>query len=195
MPDGWSDEPAGAVPTIKLTGIAGATVLVRAGVTGEGASLRVICASAPSSRWAPGVESLVLDRASQIARDASGDLTRFEPGPIEVRGDRFEQSFRGEGASRVVWGKHLLGFAGRDREAVLCTAICTTNAGDSARCASLVALVTPSGAWSQAPPASVSVRAILFAAERPVVALAIACALLVVGIGLVLLRRPRPRRF
>src|SRR3954468_23730402 len=82
LPDGAIAEADSALPVIDLSALPGASLPVRAGFRGVGdgaPELRAICAKAPSNRWAPGVEELVLERATWIARGAlGGDVERLD---------------------------------------------------------------------------------------------------------------------
>jgi hypothetical protein len=91
----------------------------------------------------------------------------------------------------------LLGFAGEDRAALLCSVVCAEPAGSSAskgRCADLIDAAMTEGAFTEAPPPSVLIRSILLAAERPRGAGIIGALLAALIVGVVLARRPRPRR-
>ena len=197
VPEDAVAEPPGALPAIDVANLPGATVPVRAGFRGSSATVHVVCATAPSRGWAPGVEEIVLARASQIARGAlGGEVTRFEGREIAAAGARFEERFeagvrRGD-ATLAVEGRHLLGFAGEAREAVVCSVVCTEAEG-RAGCASLVEAAAPVGAWVAAPAPSLVVRGILLAAEQPLWAGWIVCAATITLAALVIARRPRPR--
>lgn len=197
LPAGAVAEPSEALPAVDVANLPGATVPVRAGYTGAGLSVRVVCATAPSRGWAPGVEGIVMARASQIAQGAlGGAVTRFAAEDTAAVGPRFEQRFTADvqrgGATLAVAGRHVLGFAGEARAAVVCSVVCAEAEGHAA-CGGLVAAATPEGAWTEAPPPSLLVRGILLAAEAPGAAAAIVGAVLVGAAALVIARRPRPR--
>jgi len=154
LPEPGREQPEVELPRVDLSAIAGARVTLRRGVEGAaGIRLRALCATAPSDRWAPGVEDLVLDRASALARTAApGPIERWEIGPLRSSGapaatapgtqapsgdagapsmggsQRFEQAFqgvaRGSEGDLAVRGRHLLAFAGEERAALLCTVLC-----------------------------------------------------------------------
>ncbi len=178
----------------------GASIALRRGLSGEGGvELVAVCARAPSDRWAPGVEELVLGRATAIAQGAlRGEIERFDALAITASGPRFEQPFEGamhRGAAPLTFrGRHLLGFNRESREAVLCSVICAEPPSTSSRCAPVIDSVATVGAWTSAPPPSLAVRAILGTAERPAIALGIASALGLVIVVVIFARRPRPRR-
>lgn len=200
LPEGAADEPEAELPAIDVSSIPGAAVTVRRGFRGDaGVTLRAICARAPSDRWAPGVEELVLGRASGLVHGAlGGEVESFEATDIRSAGSRFEQGFeakaaRPDGAHVTARGRHLLGFAGEARSAVLCTVVCLEpSAPTGGRCAALVDAASVEGAFTEAPPPSLLVRTILLAAERPQAMLGAAGAAALLVIALVLARRPKP---
>ena len=199
VPRGAIAEPESALPAIDVSNLPGATVPVRAGFhdATTSVSVRVVCATAPSRGWAPGVEAIVMGRASQIARGAiGGDVARFDAADTAKVGARFEQRFtatarRGGETTRAV-GEHVLGFAGEARDAIVCSVVCAEPEGARA-CDALVEGATTTGAWVEAPPPSLAVRAILLAADRPTEAMAIVAATAIAIVAIVIARRPRPR--
>jgi hypothetical protein len=188
------------LPTVDVPPIPGAAIALRRGLSAEGGlELVAVCARAPSDRWAPGVEELVLGRATGIARGAlQAEVDRFDTGAIAASGPRFEQPFEGaahRGAVPLAFrGRHLLGFTSAAREAVLCSVVCTEPAAASSRCAPVITSLEATGTWTSAPPPSLLVRAILGTAERPARAIGIASALGLVLVLVIFARRPRPRR-
>ncbi len=197
LPEGAAPLPDAALPFVDVSTLPGARVPLRLGFAGAGGvELHAVCAAAPSDRWAPGVEELVLGRATAIAEGALGEVERFEAREIARAGPRFEQRFeafaRRGGEPRRAIGKHVLGFAGEAREALLCTAACSEPRGGD-RCAPLVESAQVEGAFSSAPPPSLLVRGVLLAAEHPGPAAVIVGAATIAAIALVLARRPRPR--
>ncbi len=189
-----------ALPVVDAPPIPGAAVLLRRGVAAEGGvEVVAVCAGAPSDRWAPGVEELVLARATAIAQGAlRGEIDRFDAGAIAASGPRFEQPFEGSvhrGEAKLAFrGRHLLGFTSASREAVLCSVLCTEPPAASPRCAPVIESLAATGSWTSAPPPSLAVRAILGAAERPAAAMGIAAVLGLVIVAAIFARRPRPRR-
>ena len=180
--------------------IPGAAIALRRGIAADGGlELVAICARAPSDRWAPGVEELVLGRATGIARGAlHGEIDRFDAAAIVASGPRFEQPFEGalhRGAAPLAFrGRHLLGFTDKARQAVLCSVICTEPPAATSRCAPVIARLEATGSWTGAPPPSLAIRAILGTAERPAIALGIASALGLAIVVAIFAKRPRPRR-
>jgi len=199
LPRGARDAPEAALPTVDVSAVAGASIALRRAFDGDdGARLYALCARAPSDRWAPGLEELVLERANAIARGAlDGEVERFAAHTIEPVAGRFEQRFEGalrrDARALTVAGKHVLGFAGEARDAVLCTVMCTAPAQDAPRCEALIEAAQASGRWTEAPPPSLLIRSILLAANHPEGTLGVAGAMAIAACALLLARRPRPR--
>jgi hypothetical protein len=193
------------LPEVNVAGLPGVSVALRRGFRGalregggEEGSIFVGCVRGPSDKWAPGVEELVLARATAITRAAMGvDLERLEGRPIRLGKLLIDQHLSGEGARPPVRVevRHLLGFAGEARDGVLCSVACVEPRaeGDGAGCAGLVASASLEGALLEAPPPSVLVRLILASAERPLHAGFVIAALGIAAVAAVLARRPRPR--
>ena len=188
------------MPIVDVPPIPGASLALRRGLEAEGSlELVAVCARAPSDRWAPGVEELVLGRATGIARGAlQAEIDSFDTSAIAASGPRFEQPFEGAAHRGPVplafRGRHLLGFSTASREAVLCSVICTEPPSSSSRCAPVIESLEATGTWTSAPPPSLLIRAILGTAEHPAIALGIASALGLVIVMAIFARRPRPRR-
>lgn len=198
---GGAAEAEGALPAIDVSAVPGARVVLRKGFASEAAVLRAACVTAPSDRWAPGLEELVLGRATGIGTAALGaTVERWEPGAIEQTGGRFVQALVGRAGGREAARiQHTLGFAGERHEVVLCTVACAERGGGVGRasaegapvCQELLARAGVEGALVGPPPPSAFVRAVLFAAERPyesAAGLSVVCA---VGIAVLVARRPR----
>ncbi|KYF74067.1 hypothetical protein BE11_01920 [Sorangium cellulosum] len=197
LPAGARDTPAEALPAIDVSAIAGAKVTLRRGVDADGLSLRAVCATAPSRQWVTGLEELVLDRATGLVRGALGvAIERWEAGPIRADARRFEQAFEGAGKAgeraTAIRGRHMLGFAGSERDAVLCSVVCLEPA-QGARCGELLGATGIEGALVEAPEPGTLVRAIFVAAEHPAAAAATMAVLAGAGVAVLLARRPRPR--
>ena len=58
-------------------------------------TIRAACLAAPANGWAPGVEEIVLGRATQLAREALGEVSAFTVGDPVAAGTGFEQRFDG----------------------------------------------------------------------------------------------------
>jgi hypothetical protein len=197
-PEGAAREPESALPFVDLSSLPGARVAAREGWTRGPLTLRAVCATAPASGWAPGVEEIIMGRASQIARGALGvTVTSLDAGEIDHTQQVFVQPFSGaaeRGADALsLTGRHYLGFAGEPRAAIVCSIACTEPAGAHA-CAPLIERSGPAGLWQDPPPPSLVVRSILLAAGQPYIALGVLAVIAVVLAALVIARRPlRPR--
>src|SRR5262249_48939044 len=149
-----------------VSNIPGAKVTLRRGDRAEdGTTLRAICAVAPSDRWAPGVEELILGRVNGVVHGSlGGDVEVFEATDIRAVGPRFEQGFEAtvalpSGARVAARGHHSLGFAGEARSAVLCSVVCIEpDAPSGRRCAALIDASSLEGAFTEAPPPSLLIR-------------------------------------
>jgi hypothetical protein len=198
LPEGSRRQPDHELPAVPLPAV-GAEVTSRAGWLAEGSLvLRAACVRAPSDRWAPGVEDLVLARASDVARNASGaTLDRWSGGSIERAGTAMWQTLDGQGRAGDVEvlaaGRHWLGFVGEDRDVALCSVVCT-EPPPAARCAEVVASTTLQGRLVDAPAPSWWVQGVLLAADHPTAAAATAALVGATVVAVVLARRPRPGR-
>jgi hypothetical protein len=182
------------LPAVAVPALPGAHVVARVGYANGAVTLRAACLAAPASGWAPGVEEIVLARASQLTREALGDVSSFQVGDLVARGPGFEQRFSGKAPGASVHGRHWLGFAGEPREGVVCTTVCTEREQAApGACATLIDDAAPGGAWTEAPPPNLLARTFLLAAERPREALSVLAALSFAAAALVIARRPRPR--
>ncbi|MBK9261512.1 MAG: hypothetical protein IPM54_17110 [Polyangiaceae bacterium] len=187
------------LPRFEVAGLPGARITVRRGFLDDaGVTLHVACVEAPSDRWAPGIEDVVLGVASGVAHRAMSERMALEPlevGSIVSLDQHFEQklSSRGarEGSPVKLLGKHVLGFEGPRSDVVLCTVMCD-EPREHAGCADVVARANLAG-LVPAPPPSLLVRTVLFAAEKPWDAGALAGVLGLLLVGLVLAKRPRPK--
>lgn len=196
LPDGAREVPEETLPAIDVSAIAGARVALRRGVDADGLSLRAVCATAPSRTWAPGVEELVLDRASGLVRGALGvPIARWDAGPIGAMSHRFEQGFEGAGGPGdhpvAIRGRHVLGFVGREHDAALCSVVCLEPA-PRAQCGALVDAAHLEGALVAPPEPSLLIRSILLAAEQPLAAAAVFVLAASTSVAVLLWRRPRP---
>ena len=198
LPSGCRPERDEDLPALELPPVR-ATVVARAGwVADGGLRLRAACVRAPSDRWAPGVEDLVLGSAGHYARSTSGaDLEAWAAGPIEQRDGAFSQLIEARGTSAdgapvVARGRHLLGFVDAARDAALCSLVCV-EPPPGARCAKATEDARLSGELLPPPEPSAWIRAVIVSAEHPEAAAAGACLAFVAVAALVIARRPRPR--
>lgn len=164
VPEGARDEAESALPAIDVSAVPGAKVTVRVGATSGATTVRAACVTAPSDRWAPGVEELVLGRATGLAIAGLGaTVDRWEPSAITSEGGRFEQRVTGRAGDReAAIVRHTLGFVGEDHDVLLCSVGCA-----GARCEEVLAGSELTGELVGPPPPSALVRAVLLAAERP----------------------------
>ncbi len=197
VPEGAVREADTALPVVAVPGLPGAWTAARLGYRSGPLTLRAACLAAPASGWAPGVEEIVLGRASQLARGAlEGEVTSFDVGEAVAVGTRFEQRFVGTlrrgGDALSVHGRHWLGFAGEPRAAIACTAVCTEPTPGRA-CEALISAAEARGAWLDAPPPGLVARALLLSAQHPQEAAVVLAAASIAAVALLLRRRPRPR--
>lgn len=202
LADGAREDAPDALSVIDVSGVPGAEIVVQRGWTmpplgseGRATTAAVACVLAPSDRWAPGMEDLVLARATAIAqRAAAVDAARWAPSAIHALGPRFEQRIAGaakrDGAPASVDLRHLLGFAGERRDVLLCTLLCVGPEHDP-RCPAFIEAAEPVGSFEAPPPPGLVIRAILLAAERPYGAAILLAIMAVALVALVLHRRPR----
>ena len=164
VPEGARDEAESALPAIDVSAVPGAKVTVRVGARSGATTVRAACVTAPSDRWAPGVEELVLGRATGLAIAGLGAaVERWEPSAITSEGGRFEQRVTGRARDReAAIVRHTLGFVGEDHDVLLCSVGCA-----GAGCEEVVARSELTGELVGPPPPSALVRAVLLAAERP----------------------------
>ncbi len=204
------EEAEASLPSFDVSAVPGARVVVRRGFASEAITVRAACVIAPSDRWAPGLEELVLGRASGIAQASVGvPVERWEAGSIVSAGARFEQRVIGRTEGREVAAiAHTLGFVGEEHEVLLCSLACASRttqrgAGEevgggghgavdaSPSCEGVLASSALKGPLAGPPPLSLLVRAVLFSAERPY---EVGTGLAVVGalvIAVLLAKRPR----
>ena len=197
LPEGAAREPDEALPALAVPSLPGARIAARRGWQSSGLTLRAACMAAPAGGWAPGVEEIVLARATQLAREAlAGKASPFTVGEQTAAGSGFEQRFEGSlrqgGDTLSVRGRHWLGFAGDAPDAVVCTAVCTEPQAASG-CEALIVAASRGGTWAEVPPPNVLARTLLLAAEHPHQALGVLVTGSLVVAALIIARRPRPR--
>jgi hypothetical protein len=195
---GASREAEADLPAVDAAGVDGARVVLRLGERTGAARMRAACVIAPADRWAPGVEELILARAAQMARGVfPGSITELHRlGPARV-GQGFEEGVDGTGAIGAqkarVRGKVRLAFVEEGRRAVVCGALCI-EADQGASCEAAVQGFEIGGALSPPPAPSLFVRGFFAAADHPLAAAAGAGLTAALAVGLILAKRPRPRR-
>jgi hypothetical protein len=185
-------ESAAELPLLNLGSSLGAVVVVQRGYVREGEVLRIACVRAPSDRWAPGVEGLVLDRATALAKRTMVAIDEWSASTITPVEDRFEQTLVGRGEQKHAAIRHVLGFVGQDHAALLCTTTCSSP--KKASCIGRVEQTRALGAFVEPPPVHLWVQSILLVANRPYEMAVIGAFLTMMLVGLILWRRPRPRQ-
>lgn len=159
----------------------------------DGLTVQLGCARAPSDRWVPGLEGVVMERATPLA------LAPLELRPWSLQrsaapsiaGATAIESWSGEVTGGRVAFTHVLAFAASDRDAVVCSAVCLEPA-TGAGCEAILASLTMDGALGPPPPPGAFARAVLWSAEHPVGA-AVGVGIVAAGVVALLLAR-RPRR-
>lgn len=229
-PEGWSSKPLKPQAVPDLTQIQGASVqLARAWSpawsnenTPPTHSIWLICASAPSLQWSPGLETVVFERLNSIANaqlEERLNLDTLHAGEIEKKPPTFEQSYRGhgkvgrtrtEGAVRLLeedrlgagipmraQGRHVLGFS--SDQVLVCSAACVEPAAHHL-CASVIETVSLSGQLAAEPEPSVFGRLLVGFSQRPVTVVGVVAGVVLALAGAavmlrgLLLRRPARRK-
>ena len=184
------------VRPIDVSRVPGARIVSRAAWRDEATQVVATCAAAPTDRYVEGLEPLIFDQATRLAREA----LRIETAAIvhgASRSDGKTTSRRSELAGARVDGHavervvldHALGFAGPDRDALLCSAVC---AGPAARCEAVT--VALEGSLVAPPEPGPLARGVLWAASHPEAAGAIGAIGAIAAAALLVARRPRPPR-
>jgi hypothetical protein len=194
------ERPAASLPSFQVSGLPGARIALRRAYADEaGLAVHVACVEAPSDRWAPGIEDVVLGVANGVAHRAMSErltIEQWDVGAAVFQDQRFEQQLNGravrESSPVKLWGKHVLGFEGETRDVVLCSVLCD-EPRDRDECTQLVATASLTGLVA-APPPSLLVRSVLFAAEKPMEASALVGVFGALVVGVILSKRPRPKR-
>lgn len=199
VPTGAHEAAPDVLPRFEVGGLPGARVALRRGfLDAASANVFVACVEAPSDRWAPGMEEVVFGIANGVAHRAMSQrltIDSWDADAIVSKDEHFEQQLSGkarlENASVDVRGRHVLGFEGAKKEVVLCSVLCD-EARDRDACSSVMAGMKMEG-LVPAPPPSLLVQAVFFAAEKPMDAAAVVGALGAIVVGIVLAKRPRPK--
>jgi hypothetical protein len=162
--DAAREEPESALPAIDVSAVPGARVVLRKGFEGPTVRVRVACVVAPSDRWAPGIEELVLGRATGLAIAGLGvPVERWDPTPIASAEGGIEQRVIGQKAGReAAVIRHVLHFVGPSHDILLCSIACAAPS-----CADVVAAADLDGPLVGPPPPSLLVRSALLAAAHP----------------------------
>lgn len=179
----------------ELGGMAGTRVVLARGWAVGSAETTLVCVSAPTQFWVPGLEATLLDAASAKVR-AGAHLSTLEVDPIE-RGLPYTQHFSGFGDTVVATGRHVLGFLGARDEVLVCSTVCTAprvDAASVATCELALRRYDVEAAFTLAPPPGPILRLATTAAERPREALVVFASVAALAVALLLRWRPRPGR-
>lgn len=161
-----------------------------------GGLLLLVCATAPSKDWAPGMESMLFDRLNDTANKELGrtlTLSSFTPALQEETASGFQQGFqargevgaaRKEGAVRVIdpaeaagppksalaiTGRHTVAFSASPALVLACSLACAEpRDGASAVCVAALAAHRVEGNTTGEPVASPGARLVSGFARRPV---------------------------
>lgn len=221
-PYGWSSSDTSDLDIEDLTQVSGAEAVIqhtwssRHPKHGGSAEMFVICASAPASDWAPGMESLVVERLNIIAKAQLAKkmaVASFSPGPIEEAPPVFRQSFeatgkaggdRKEGSVRVLEvdrldtqrasvignGRHIIGFLADPERVLVCSTACFEPVHHArGACAGSVASFRLDGPLAPEPSPSTSGRLLLGIKRRPTALLGAALGLMLALVGVLVVLR------
>jgi hypothetical protein len=176
----------GRLPGARIEGFA----VVR---SDDGLALQIGCARAPSDRWVPGLEGVVMERATSLAL---GPLSQ-RPASLHrgvaprVEGATAIEAWTGEVPEGRVVLAHVLAFAASaDRDALVCSAVCLEPAAGS-RCEDVVASLSVEGTLGPPPPPGALSRLVLWSAEHPLLAAGGLGIVSAAVMALLLARRPR----
>jgi hypothetical protein len=188
VPPGWRALSPEELPAIDVSRLPGAEVAAIGGWDGPAAILRAGCARGPSTRFAPGIEEVLFEKATWLA------LTRAGVRPAELGvthaqdGERsFVRVLEGREGEATVRLEHLILFAGEDSDVILCSTLCRGGA-----CAGAGQLEIQ-GTTAPLPTPSLLVRGAVWAAGDPWVALGAVGFAAALVVALILWRRPYPR--
>jgi hypothetical protein len=169
----------------------GASILLRGAWQSGLARLDLACVTAPARGWLPGLQDTVLDAASAKLREAAG-LAELSAGPIARRERYFEQPIEWRGDGVIARGRHVLGFIGAERDALVCSMVCTARAGTS--CDEPMSSFRLAADFVNEPEPGFMARAVASVIRAPRLAAATGAGWVIVAVGLLLYFRPRPRR-
>ena len=174
------------------SGVPGLVPVVSGAWLREEARIELVCVSAPTRVWVPGLEQTLLDAASAKAR-AFAELTSLVVTSNTREGPVVHRGVSGESGERTALGRHVLGFVGPASDVVICTALCSApkGAATSAGCETRLDSLRVEAAFVAAPTPGWLVRRATEAAEHPRVALGGVAAVALVACAVLLFRRPR----
>jgi hypothetical protein len=178
--------------------------------------LTVLCATAPATEWASGMQSMVFERLNVVARSELGEgmtVATFSAGPVEDAPPLFRQSFdatgtagghRREGSIRVLEadpidnnrdavlgsGRHFLAFLAEPDRVLVCSAACVESVRwNRGRCSGSLASLRLDGQLAPEPSASTMGRFVLGIKRRPSALLGTALGLLFALVGVLVILR------
>lgn len=192
------DVPAGSTPFAveapDVSKLPGARVVSTDGLEHGGQKTRIGCVRAPSDRFVPGIEGVLFERATALALKAAGEapsgLARTR-GTSDAEGGLYTEGHEGAAGDRRIVVGHLLSFVGDERDALLCTAVCSEPASDKT-CAASVGTLRLVGPHPPPPTPGLVARGAFFAADHPTLSLSLAA--VVTGMVVARLLSNRPKR-
>jgi hypothetical protein len=221
-PDRWAGTESKDVDIQDLSQIPGAQALFKHTWTSTHhrratlSRLTVVCATAPSDDWAPGMESLVFERLNTIASAELAEwmtVSSLVPGPIDNAPPLYLQSFKAEGraggqrregslrvlevdhiddgrAPVVGTGRHFIGFLANPDRVLVCSAACVEPAWRSVGvCPASIASIHLDGALVPEPSPSTAGRLLLGVQRRPSALLGTAAGLVFALVGVLIILR------
>ncbi len=221
-PYGWTGSDTSDLDIEELTQVSGSEALVQHTWSSPhpkraaSSEMFVVCASAPANDWAPGMESLVVERLNVIAKAQLAKkmaVASFSPGPIEDAPPVFRQSFeatgkaggdRKEGSVRVLEvdhldnrraaiagnGRHVIGFLADPERVLVCSTACIEPVHHTrGACAASVASFRLDGPLAPEPSPSMSGRLLLGIKRRPTSLLGAALGLMLALVGVLAVLR------
>lgn len=171
--DGWPPTPA--APRFDVSGLPGARVVLDERRGDAERFVRVACVTAPTDRWAPGLEDTVLGYATWIAhKSLAAEPIRLAAGAARAasRPSHLRQPLASADAAWRVSGAHELGFVGASSTGLVCSFACVEREASEA-CARVARESRVEASFQPEPPPSLAVRALLGAAAHPLLAGAI----------------------
>lgn len=216
-PFAWTGGEAPELDIPDLAQVPGAkTVIQRSWSQGTKTSeMFLVCATGPASDWAPGMESLLMERLNAIANTELAKrmtVSTFSPGQLEETAPIFVQPFeaqgkaggdRKEGAVRVLEvdpldnkradvaanGRHTLAFLDDPARVLVCSAACVEPVGGRGVCPQSIASIHLQGQLAEEPLPTITGRLILGIKRRPAALLGTALGLMLALVGVLAILR------
>ncbi len=179
------------LPQPDVSRLPGASIVALRGWDGDGAIVRAGCVRGPSSRFAPGIEEVLFEKATWLTLTRAG----VDPGSVRLlRAEDGERSFArvlgGADGEKATHLEHLIVFAGDDSDVILCSTLCK---GSATSCEGGAATIALEGTSAPLPRPSLLVQSALWAAGDPTTALGVVAGAAALVIALLLWKRPYPR--